>query len=117
MVPTCPRKRLESRFVEMHSGASRKTHPASLSYVPHQTTAVLLSAGWLPPSETSVSSPDRSHPLPSAAMPVGVAPAPNAPDTASRSLAPYSPPSQTAGPLVVPLRSHRLVPPPPQSAC
>jgi len=116
-VPTCPHRPLESHFVEMHSGAARKTHPASLSCVPDQTTAVLPSAGWSRPSETSACSPGRSHRLPSAARPVGVAPAPSAPDTADRSPAPCSLPSQTAAPLVVPLRSHRLALPPPQSAC
>src|ERR1700751_1506610 len=102
--------RLESHFVEMHSAASRKTHPASLSCVPDQTTAVLPSPGSSPPSETSVSSPDRSRRLPSVATPGGVGLVPSAPDTADRSPAPCSRPSQTAAPLVVPVRSHRLAP-------
>src|SRR5882762_6613478 len=72
-------------LVEMHSGDSRKIHPPSLPYVPEQTRAVLPSAGWSRTSETSVSSPDRSHPLPTAATPVGVAPALSASDTADRS--------------------------------
>src|SRR5207247_232249 len=55
-VPTCPHTLLESHFVEMHSAASRKTRPASLSYAPVRTTAVLPSPGSSLPSETSGSS-------------------------------------------------------------
>src|SRR5262249_38907407 len=57
-----------------HSDASRKIRPASLSCAPFQTTTVLPSPGWSLPSETSVSSPGRSRPLPSAATPVDVGP-------------------------------------------
>src|ERR1035438_4970051 len=116
-VPTYPHTLLESHFVETHSAAFRKTRPASLSYAPVRTTAVLPSPGSPLPSETSGSSPDRSRRLPSAAILVGVAPVPSARDTANRLIAPCSPPGQTAALLVVPLRSHRLVPPPPQIAC
>src|SRR5882724_10823458 len=96
-IPTCPHRPLESHFVEMHSGASGKIRPASLSSAPDQTIAVLPSPGWSPPSETSVSSPDRSHPLPSAATPAGVALVSSVPDIADRSPAPYWPPSQLPG--------------------
>src|ERR1039458_7548145 len=116
-VPTCRHKPLESHFVEKHLGASRKTRPASVSSVPARTTAALPSPGSSPPSETSVSFLDRFHPLPSAATPAVVGPGPIASDTADRLPAPCSPPSQTAAPLGVLLRSHRLVPPPPQNAC
>src|SRR5260370_18038572 len=105
-VPTCPHKRLESHFVETHSDASRKTHPASLSYAPVRTTTVPPSPGWSLPSETSASSPGKSRPLPSAATPVDVALVPSARDIADRSLAPSSPPGQTVGPLLVPRRAH-----------
>jgi hypothetical protein len=106
--PTCPHKPLESHFVETHSDASRKTHPASLSFAPLRTTTVLPFPGWSLPSETSASSPGKSRPLSSATTPVDVAPEPSAVDIASRSLAPCSRPGQTAGPLVVPQRSRRL---------
>src|ERR1700733_6150533 len=117
MVPTCPRRPLEPHFVERHSGAPRKTRPASLSPALVQTTAVLPSPSSSLPSETSAFSPGRSRLLPSVAAPAGVAPGPSVVDTANRSPAPCSPPNQIAAPLAVPQRPHRLVPPLPQNAC
>src|ERR1017187_161452 len=117
MVPTCPHTPLESHFVETHSDAARKTRPAFVSSAPARTTAAPPFPDCLPPSGTFASSPDRSHPLPSAATPAFFVPRPSVSDSADPSPGPYCWTVQTVAPLAAPPHSHRPTPPLLRIAC